>query len=67
MKKYIPSIVEALTGPKPAFNTNILSPTRVLGKRKILAECKKIWKYRREEELHQEIAFTYLSLVRALK
>jgi len=48
MKKYLPHIIEALTGPISTFNKNVLSPARVFNKRKVLAECKKKLKYRKE-------------------
>lgn len=62
MKKYLSPIVENLVAPKPVFNKQILSPSRMMNKRKMMKECLKCWNYKVQEELERDLALTYYNL-----
>ena len=62
MKKYLSPVIENLVAPRPVFNKQILSPRRVMNKRKMMKECLKCWNYKSYEELDRELATTYYNL-----
>jgi hypothetical protein len=59
MKQYLKAVVDSLIAPKPTFNTQIFSPSRIYRKQKMLRQCLKFWKYQNEDQLDNDIAKTY--------
>ena len=62
----MPHFVEQISSPAYNFTRPTFSLARLQHKYRAIQRCKKVWGYRREDDINRDIIRSYLALVEAI-